>query len=119
MTIGRRSPLWTCAAVGVAFGGHALASLWVIQKNDGISLGRTLGALLPALGACAIMAAAVLLVRGGLLASAEPLPPAFRLAIEALAGAVVYVSCALVLARRASQELVAKVRVALKPRAVG
>jgi lipopolysaccharide exporter len=119
LTIGRQSPLWTCAAVGVAFGGHALASLWVVQKSDHISLGRTLGALLPALGACAVMAAAVLLVRGGLLSSAEPFPPALRLAIEALTGAVVYVACAFLLARRASRELVEKVRVALKPRAVG
>jgi hypothetical protein len=54
-----------------------------------------------------------------LLSSAEPLRPAFRLAIEALTGALVYVSCALLLARRASQELVDKVRVALKPRAIG
>jgi lipopolysaccharide exporter len=119
LTIGRHSPLWTCAAVGVAFGGHALASLWVVQKSDRISLGRTLGALLPALGACAVMAAAVLLVRGGLLSSPETFPPVVRLAIEALTGAVVYVACAFLLARRASRELVEKVRVALKPRAVG
>jgi lipopolysaccharide exporter len=118
ITIGRQSPLWTCAAVGVAFGGHALASLWVVQKNDGISLGRTLGALLPALAACVLMATAVLLVRSGLLSGAAPLHPALRLAIEALTGAVVYVLCALLLARRASQELVDKVRIALKPRAL-
>ena len=119
VTIGRRSPLWTCAAVGVAFGCHALASLWVVKKNDGIALGRTLGALLPALGACLLMAAAVLLVRGGLLSGAQPLRPAFRLAIEVLTGAIAYVLCALLLARRASQELLDKVRVGLKPRAAG
>jgi hypothetical protein len=71
------------------------------------------------LGACVVMAAAVLLVRGGLLSGTEPLRPAFRLAIEALTGAVVYVLCALLLARRASQELLDKVRIALKPRVVG
>jgi len=59
------------------------------------------------------MAAAVLLVRGGLLSSTEPLRPVFRLVIEALTGAGVYVLCALLLARRASQELLDKIRVAL------
>lgn len=118
MTFGRRSPLLACAAVGVAFAGHALASLWLVRQVDGISLRRSLGSLVPAFAACLVMAAAVLLVRHTL-ASWQPLRPSLRLAIEVSAGALAYGAGALLLARRATQELLNKLRLALKPQAAG
>jgi PST family polysaccharide transporter len=118
VTVGRQSPLWTCAAVGFAFGGHALASLAVVRRLDGISLRRSVGGLLPALAACVLMSAAVLAVRAGL-AHAPPLRPAVRLVVEVTVGAVAYAVAALVLAPRVSRELLDKLRFALRPHAVG
>lgn len=111
VTFGRISPLWACAAVGVAFGGHALASLCVVRRLDGIPLARSLGSLLPALLSCLVMALAVLGVRA-LLGSTE-LPALLQLCIEVSSGAVAYVLAVLLLARRVSQELIAKLRMAL------
>ncbi len=116
VSYGRISPLWTCGAVGMAFAGHAGASLWVMRQVDGIPLRRSLGSLWPALAACLVMVLAVLATRAAL-ASAAQLPPALRLAIEVLSGALAYVAAALLLARSASRELYAKLRVALQPRA--
>jgi lipopolysaccharide exporter len=111
VSFGRISPLWTCAAVGVAFGGHALASLWVVRQIDGIPLTRSLGSLLPALLSCLVMALAVLGVRA-VLGDAR-LPAPLQLTIEVLSGAGAYVLAVLLLARRVSQELLAKLRMAL------
>jgi len=117
VTIGRRSPLWTCAAVGFAFGGHALASLSVVKRLDGISLSRSLGALLPAFAASLAMSAAVLVARAGLVQL--ELRPAIHLVLEVATGAVAYLLAALLLAPRVSRELVEKVRIALRPQAAG
>jgi lipopolysaccharide exporter len=112
LTFGRRSPLWTCAAVGVSFGVHALASLWVVRQTDRISLRRMLASLAPALGACLVMVAAVLLVRSQV-AARGGLPPAFALALEVLGGSLGYGVGALLFARTESRDLLAKVRDAL------
>jgi lipopolysaccharide exporter len=114
MTFGRISPLWACGAVGVAFAGHATASLFVVRKLDGIPLRRSLGSLWPALVACLIMVLAVLATRAALDSTTE-LRAAFRLALEVLAGAVAYVFAALLVARSVSRELYSKLRVALRP----
>jgi lipopolysaccharide exporter len=116
VTFGRRAPLLACAAVGVAFAGHALASLWLVRQVDGILLRRSLGSLAPAFAACLVMAAAVLLVRHTL-TNWPPLPPGIRLGIEVSAGGLVYAAAAALLARRATQELVNKLRLALNPHA--
>ncbi len=116
VSFGRISPLWTCAAVGVAFAGHALASLWVVQRLDGVSLRRSRGSLLPALAACLVMVAAVLAARA-VVNAAGGLPAALQLAVEVVSGALAYTLGALVLARQVSRELIAKLRVALTPRA--
>lgn len=117
-TLGRLSPVWTCAAVGIAFGIHALASLWVVQTIDAIPLRRSLGCLTPALAACLVMVALVLTARAGI-ASVGPLPAPLALVIEVAAGAIGYLAAAAVLARQVSRELVVKLREALRPRAVG
>jgi lipopolysaccharide exporter len=118
ITFGRRSPLWTCAAVGVAFAAHALACLWAVRKIDGVPLRRSIGAIMPALSACVPMVLAVLAVRQGLLAAgfgAEK--PALRLLVEAVAGAVGYLVAAFFVARSPSHDLVTRVMDALRSRA--
>jgi PST family polysaccharide transporter len=107
-TLGRISPLWTCGAVGVAFGAHALASLWVVRRVDGLPLWRSLGSLWPALAASAPMVAAVLAARHALLGFGVE-KPFERLSVEVLAGALGYVLGALVIARKTTHELVVRV----------
>jgi lipopolysaccharide exporter len=116
VTFGRRAPLLACAAVGIAFAAHALASLLLIRVVDGITLRRTLGGLAPAFAACLVMAAAVLLLQRAL-TNSQPLRPVIRLAIEVSVGGVAYVVAAALLARDVARELINKLRVALKPQA--
>lgn len=116
VTLGRFSPLWTCSAVGVAFGAHALASLWVVQKLDGLPLLRSLGSLWPALAASAPLVAAVLAARHALLLAGIG-RPVVCLSIEVLAGTAGYVVGALVVARSTSHELVARVVDAMRSHA--
>jgi PST family polysaccharide transporter len=112
LSFGRRSPLWTCVAVGVAFGVHALASLWVVRQTDQVPLRRSLGSLVPTLAACLVLIAAVLLVRSGLLAWGK-VNPVLALVCEVFGGGLGYVLAALVLARGPSRDLIAKLRDAL------
>lgn len=118
VSFGRHDPRLACTAVGVAFGGHALASLWIVRLSDGVSLRRSLGSMLPPLAACMVMAAAVLLVRHAL-SSWQPLRPVTQLVVEVGTGAVGYVIGVLLLANRGSQELLAKLRVGLRRGATG
>lgn len=115
VTLGRMGPLWTCGAVGVAFGAHALASLWVVRRVDGVPIRRLLGGLTPVLVACVPMGVAVLVARHvvGRFAMGHP---AASLGVELLAGAVTYAIAARIFARDACVELVARVRDALGAR---
>ena len=113
VTFGRYSPLWACVAVGMAFGLHALASLWVVRQKDGVPLRRSLGSLAPALGACAIMVLAVLVVRSAA-TGLGPVRPVVLLCCEVLSGAFAYALAARLLAREASLDLLAKLRDALR-----
>jgi len=115
VTLGRLGPLWTCAAVGVAFALHALASLWVVHLFDGIAFARMLARLVPPLLACVPLVGAVLGVRHGMDRLGLDGKIA-RLAIETAAGGVAYVLAALVIARSASRELLHLLRHALKRR---
>lgn len=112
-TFGRVSPLWTCGAVGFAFALHALASLVVVARVEALPLRKSLGSLLPALGACVPMVAAVLAVRAGLVAWGEP-KPWLSLALQIVAGALAYVGGAFVVARRPTEDLIARVFEALR-----
>jgi PST family polysaccharide transporter len=109
LTIGRAGPLWTCAAVGLGFGAHALASLVVVRLTDGVPLRDTVGSLLPAATASLIMAAAVLGFRSVLTVS-----PATSLVLEILVGMISYVLAALVLARGAARDLTDRLRDAVR-----
>jgi PST family polysaccharide transporter len=115
VTFGRWSPLWTCAAVGLAFALHALASLVVVSRVEAVSLRESLGSLLPALGACVPMVAAVLALRTALAALGEP-QPWLSLALQVAAGGFGYVAGALVFARRTSEDLLERLVDALRSR---
>jgi PST family polysaccharide transporter len=114
-TLGRVSPMWTCGAVGVAFAAHALLCLWMVQRVEGPSLARSLGALWPALAASAPMVLAVLGARH-LLAAGGVGAPWGRLFLEVLAGALGYVLGALLVAPSRVNELVTRVLDAVRSR---
>ena len=107
VTFGRASVLLTCVAVGVSFCAHAVASLWVARRIDGIPLRGVFGALGATLAACAVMAAAVLAARGAF--GLARLPAALALAVEIGAGIVGYALGLLLFARSASHELLSRV----------
>jgi lipopolysaccharide exporter len=107
VTFGRSSPLATCFAVGLAFALHAVLSLWVVQKVDGIPLRSSLACLAPALLACVPMTGAVLATRAAL-AAAGGVPLWLALLLEISAGAAAYAAAAWVFARRASEDLIAR-----------
>ena len=115
-TFGRAGPLDTCAAVGVAFGAHALLSLWLARRVDGVPLGASLRGMGSALVACVPMVAAVLVVRHGL-AAAGGVSPVVALVVEILAGAVGYGFGALFAARSLAEDLLTRVTDALRSHA--
>lgn len=118
LTMGRLGPLWTCGAVGIAFGLHAVASMWVVQGLDGIRVVR-LGARCAApLLACFPMVIAILAVRIGL-AHVGTLPPrGVGLVAEVVSGALAYVVSAMVLARPLAREVLDLLRRATQRRLV-
>jgi lipopolysaccharide exporter len=96
-------PLWACVGVGVGFTIHALASLWVVHRVDGMSMwtmtAPTIGPLLATLP----MVGGVLGVRWLL---AGHLPSVLLLLVEIVVGGLLYVPSALVLARSSSRDLI-------------
>lgn len=113
--LGHLGPLWVCAAVGVAFTLHALACLWVVSR-DGLPFFATLGGLMTPLVACMPMVLAVLGVRHGLRQLGLP-HPLLSLICEILAGGVVFVGCAFVVARPIALDLYGLVRGLIRSRA--
>jgi PST family polysaccharide transporter len=115
VTFGRWSPLWTCGAVGLAFALHALASLVVVSRVEAVSVRESVGSLLPALGACVPLVAAVLAVRSAAGSLGEP-KPWLSLLLQVLAGALGYGAGAFVFARRSSEDLLERVIDAVRSR---
>ena len=114
VTFGRASPAWTCVAVGLAFGLHALASLWVVERSDGVPLRGSLAALWPALAACVPLVGAVLAARLALTGLARS-APVVELALEITAGALGYAAGAWLVARRSSEDLIVQLVGVLRP----
>lgn len=111
-TIGRRGINWTCATVGAVFVLRSLAAMWVVHRQDGISMAAFLLPLIRPLAACVAMVAAILAVRPHL----AGFRPSIQLAIEVSIGSAVYVAGALLIARSASQEFIGLIRSALSRR---
>jgi len=108
-TLGRRSPLWACGAVGIVFTLRTMLGFHVARAQTGLSAGALLWRLLPPLVACLPMVAGVFAVRFGLerLGVDRPL---IQLIAEVPAGALLFVAAALTIARAPSRELLAIVR---------
>jgi PST family polysaccharide transporter len=104
--LGQISDTWACIGVGIAFGFHTFASMWVVRSEDGVSMWKMTAQMLRPLLACVPMVAAVLAVRH--LAGIESLP--IRLTAEILAGAAAYVPSALILARPIAKDFLGLIR---------
>jgi lipopolysaccharide exporter len=113
LTMGRAGPLWACAAVGAAFGAHALASMVVAQAIEGVPLLGLVQRCAPPLLACAPMVAVVLLVRR---LGAPSHPRGLELALEIVAGALAYAIAAPLVARATTQDLLGLVRQTIRRR---
>lgn len=107
--------LWACSGVGFAFGLHALASLWLVKRADGISLTELLGPLVRPLLACVPMVLAILAVRYGLHHLGH-LPHGVRLGSEVIVGAAAFVVSALAIAPHASRDFLKLAREAVRRR---
>jgi PST family polysaccharide transporter len=108
-------PVGACFGVVAGFGVHAGLALAVAVKHERMRASSVVAALLPPLSACAAMAIAVTAVRAGL--SAIGLAGGVAaLTVEVVAGAVVYVAAALVVARPQALDFVALVKGALQRR---
>ena len=106
VVIGRSSPLWTCAAVGIGFAVYAVAGLLIVRRTDGVSVLAFIGRIAPALVACVPMALAVLALRPLVAGLPRPLP----LACEIAVGAAVFPFSALFIAGPTTRDFIALVR---------
>jgi len=98
-------PLLACGAVGVAFAGHAVASLWVVHRLDQVPLTPIVVSALRVILACLPMIAAVVGVRAAM-NHAGLHAPVVHLIVELAVGAVAYVGAAFVFAREGALEFV-------------
>ena len=101
-------PLGACCAVGVVFTLRAVANMYVLKVMDDISVAAQIATLTRPLVATVPMALAVIAVRRALAHVDVSLLEVrgVLLGIETLTGAVVYAVSALVIARRATSELI-------------
>jgi lipopolysaccharide exporter len=106
--------LWSCIAVGLAFGLNSLGFMWVVKRVDGLSLRAQIGPLLPAIVACLPIVLAVLGIR--YLFGDRTFPNGIQLTAETLGGALIFIPSALLLAPSASQELLKLLKHALQRR---
>ena len=106
-------PVWTAAAVGIAFGGQSLIKIGLVVRTDGLPVWPLASAVLRPLAACAVMAAVVLAVRSGLDALGIE-SVGLRLVLEIAAGAVTYVVAAFVVAGSIARDFLLLLRRALK-----
>ncbi len=102
---------WSCAGVGFAFGFDSLFALWVVRRKDNIPMRTFLWGMTPQSIACLPMGAAVLgirwlLVRQGLSQNL------IMLCIEIAVGAIVYFLSAMMIAPRASKDMLSVLKTA-------
>ncbi|MCG8420449.1 MAG: oligosaccharide flippase family protein [Proteobacteria bacterium] len=106
------TPVLAAASVGVAFGAHSLSFAVAISRQDNVPIVRFLPGFVRPLLSCAVMAAAVLGVRYGLIALGVE-TAAIRLAVEIITGAVVYVPCAFIFTGSTARDFLSLLRKAL------
>jgi len=90
-------PLWVCAAAGIAFGAHSLAGMGYLSRLDGIPISSIVVQVARPLAACVPLVGAVLGLRY-LLDGFGIGHGVVSLALEIIAGGLVYVAFAFVLA---------------------
>ena len=112
--LGARGPLWVCAGAGLAFSINALGFLYVLVRRCGFRARDLVGPLLPPLIACLPMGLAV-----NALHRVLSLPTSLTLAVEVLAGAIVFIPSALLLAPTSSRDLLGLLRKGLERRRGG
>ena len=95
--LGLIGPLWACAGVGIAFGVGSYVSLWAVRHYDDIPMWRITRGMLGPLAACVPMAGAVLASRYVMI-GLDLEASVWSLGAELVAGAVVYVGAAFLLA---------------------
>jgi len=106
-------PVWTAGAVGLAFGVQSAVAIGLVILTDRVPAWPIVGAVVRPLAACAVMAAAVLAARHGLVALGVE-SARVRLPIEIVTGGAAYVVGALALARPSARDLTQVLRRALK-----
>lgn len=111
-SLGRASPVAACACVGGAYTLHALASLALVRRLDGVPLARSLASLAPAVLACIPLALATLGTRAAL-AAGGGVPPFMALCLEIAAGAAAYLATAWFVANESARDLLTRLREAL------
>jgi PST family polysaccharide transporter len=114
-TLGRLGPLWSCAAVGLAFFLRMLIWGWALKVSEQIKLRTFLAPLVPAvLASLPLVAAAVGTQR--LMAAILPGYLLLSLVAQIIAGVAGYLVGALLFARGQSRELISLVRQGLSRR---
>ena len=101
--------LWACTAVGIAFGMHALASMIVVKKLDGIPVHALALPLIPPLLTCVPMVAAVLGARH-VLTGMGWAGQARALIAEIAVGGLTFVPLAFLIAPSSSREFLRVVK---------
>jgi PST family polysaccharide transporter len=109
-----KDPLWACAAVGIAFGLHSLASMYAVRQ-DGVSMRQLLWRCTTPLLATLPMYGAIVGVRH-LLARAGLERAGVELVVELAVGGLAYVASALVVARSTAKDLLELVKDAVQRR---
>ena len=107
-----------CAAVGLAFGCHAFAGMFVVRRTHQIRLSSLLVPMLGPLLACLPLVVAVLAVRLVFTQLLGEGLPWLRLVFEVAAGAFAYVSGAWLMANGQSKDLLGLLGGALRRRAL-
>ena len=108
-------PLWTCVGVGLTFIVDTFLCMLMVRVLDNIKMLPLLGGLLPIFITSAIMGAGVYGTRIGL-ASLGLGVSWFSLLLEVIAGGIVYVAAAFVVARPAAMDLLNQVKKVIKRR---
>jgi PST family polysaccharide transporter len=115
LTVGRRGPLWACAAVVMASQLTGFAHLLVGWRLEELKPGALFAATIRPLVASALMAGAVLLFRGAI-HMLIPMPAKLALVLEVGVGGVAYAASAMLVARPTALEFVELVRGVLSRR---
>jgi lipopolysaccharide exporter len=108
-TLGRISPVWACAAVGLAFLCRLALGMYTIRVASGIGILAQVRPLLPPLFACVPMALAVWATRT-LLRHLQIGSQLFLLGAEIACGGAAYVAAALVVAPLPTNDVLKMVR---------